>query len=604
MLSLTQIDLQFGSRFLFRDLNLILQAGQRVGLVGKNGSGKTTLFSIMIGELKPDGGDVSIAKGIRVAYMQQELGDTTKTILDYVLAGDLVLTTVEAKIKRAEEKEAFEDLAHFYVEYDDAGGYTAKPRASEILHGLGFSDEELQKPLSDFSGGWRMRVQLARCLFTPSDLLLLDEPTNHLDLETIVWLEKWLKQYPGSLILVSHDRDFLDHQVSHVAVLENMQCQLFKGNYETYEKRRAEQLALQQTMHEKQQKHIAHMMDFVNRFRAKATKAKQAQSRLKAIEKIELIAAAHIDSGFDFSFKPAPLAGNPLLVLDKVTMGYQDKTVFNGLSFALNADDRIALLGVNGAGKSTLLKVLAGVLKVESGVVENNPKLKIGYFAQHQVEYLHGDETPMWHLAQLSPDEREQAFRQYLGGFGFSGDRAKSEVGVFSGGEKSRLALALMIWQQPNVLILDEPTNHLDIEMREALMMALQDFEGAMVIVSHDRHMLTSVTDKFYLIDQGKLNVFNGDLNDYEALVRERDKAEKPAKKPKKATSNKATSCQATLEREITACEKAITDFETQLAAPDLYNGDQQPKIDELNKHLHDARETLAVLETQWLDHQ
>ncbi len=615
MLTLTDIDLQFGHKPIFRNLNLTLHSGHKVALAGKNGSGKTSLLSLVLGTKQPDGGEVSVNKGHRISYLEQEVEALNEIAIDYVLAGDQQLTQVNSAIEDAINNEEHMKLSDLYHQLEEIDGYTANARAAEILNGLGFSQEEMQKPVQQFSGGWRMRLNLARCLFAPTEFMLLDEPTNHLDLEAIFWLQKWLKKFSGTLLLVSHDREFLDEIVTGIALLEQHQCTMFQGNYSSYEKQRAQQLSLQQSSYEKQQKHVTHMMDFVNRFKAKASKAKQAQSRLKAIEKLELIAPAHVNSGFEFNFKPAPPVSSPILTTKKVNVCYGEKTILNQLDLPLPHDARIALLGANGSGKSTLLKLLAKQTDPHQGVIEFNSKLKIGYFAQHQLEYLELSQSPLWHLQQLckkttinssSNQASEGNLRKFLGQFGFRGDDALSSIEKFSGGEKSRLALALIVWQAPNLLILDEPTNHLDIEMREALVFALQDYNGAMLVVSHDRHLLRAVVDEFYLLHEGNFTPFDGDLSDYEQWITQQKQADKRSqKKPKKinkSNDNKNKSNIKQLEKKITQYNTKISELQTQLENPKLYiDSSKSDDYKTLEKKLAETKALLEATETQWL---
>ena len=518
MLWVKSFSLQFGARILFERLNLTVFSGQKVALVGPNGAGKTSLLKLIIESvcqgIKHD--EVEMAKGTRVAFIEQELEDTDVIAIDFVIFGDQKLAELKARMLKAEQDQDYEKLAKLYIPWEEADGFMAEAKAAEILHGLGFSTEELNQPISSFSGGWRMRLKLARCLFTPADLLLLDEPTNHLDLETISWLKKWLNKFNGTMVFVSHDRDFIDAIADNIASIEHKICVLYKGNYSTFEDKKAEAMAQQQQQYAKQQVAISHMMNFVNRFKASAAKAKQAQSRLKAIGRMDKVAAVQSTKPFQFEFFESPVAGNPLIRLDQVSVGYQpDMPILKKLKLSVLQGDRIGLLGLNGAGKSTLIKTLSGTLLPQTGEVYKQPKLKIGYFAQHQLEALNLEQSPLWHLQEISAGVRELDLRKFLGRFLFGAEHINTPVGKFSGGEKARLAFAMIVWQRPNLLLLDEPSNHLDLDTREALMMALQSYQGAMILVAHDEFLLNHCVDQLWLIKNGGVNPFEGSLNDY-----------------------------------------------------------------------------------------
>ncbi len=515
MIRLQNLQLQRGPQRLLDNASLTVHPGQKVGLVGANGAGKSTLFALLRGEIGPDGGDCQLPADWRIAHMRQEVDNLTRQAVDYVLDGDQDLRRIQADLARAEAAGDGHALARLHLELDSANGYSAEARARQLLDGLGFTGAQMMQPVGDFSGGWRMRLNLAQALMCPSDLLLLDEPTNHLDLDAILWLEDWLKRYPGTLLLISHDRDFLDAVVDHIAHLEQCQLSLYRGGYSAFERTRAERLAQQQQAYEKQQAQRAHMESFIRRFKAKATKARQAQSRIKALERLEELAPAHVDSPFSFSFREAERISSPLLDLDDARLGYGDKSVLQQVRLQLVPGTRIGLLGPNGAGKSTLIKTLAGELAPLGGRFSTGENLVVGYFAQHQLDALDAAASPLLHLQRLAPAEREQTLRDFLGGFDFRGSRADEPAGNFSGGEKARLALALIAWGRPNLLLLDEPTNHLDLDMRLALTLALQDFEGAVLVVSHDRHLLKSTTDEFLLVASGRVQPFDGDLEDY-----------------------------------------------------------------------------------------
>jgi ATP-binding cassette subfamily F protein 3 len=526
MLQLRNVDLHRGTRLLLEGADLTAHPGQKLGLVGANGCGKSSLFALIRGELQPDAGEVLVPPGWVIAHVAQQTPSGPRTAVDFVMDGDRELRQVQRQLVAAEAARDGLRQGEAHARLESIDGYGAASRAARLLHGLGFRPGEEHRPVDGWSGGWRMRLALARTLMCRSDLLLLDEPTNHLDLDAVIWLESWLRAYPGTLLLISHDRDFLDAIADGVAHIEGRRLNLYRGNYSAFEVRRAERLAQQRAAHERQEQEIARVRGFVDRFRAKATKARQAQSRIKALERMERIAPAHVDAPFHFSFRKPPTLPQPLLTLEDAGAGYGGQRVLEGVSLSLAPGERIGLLGPNGAGKSTLIKLLAGSLPLSAGRRLAAKGLRVGYFAQHQVERLAPQDSPLQHLRRIAPGASEQELRDFLGGFAFVGDAALNPVAPLSGGEKARLSLALIIWQRPNLLLLDEPTNHLDLEMRHALSEALQELEGALVVVSHDRHLLRVTSDDLLLVDGGAVRPFAGDLDDYPAwLMRRRSQA-------------------------------------------------------------------------------
>ncbi len=623
MISLQQASLQRGTKVLLDQASLVIHPGQRVGLIGANGSGKSSLFKVLIGKLHVDSGDCHLPKHWRIAHMAQEVHSVERNALDYVLDGDTHLRDLEAAILEATASEDGEALAHHYDSMEAIDGYSARSRAQQLLNGLGFSNSDGERPLSDFSGGWRIRLNLAQALMCPSDLLLLDEPTNHLDLDTTLWLEQWLQRYPGTLLIISHDRDFLDSVVKRIVNVEQQKLFDYQGNYSSFERQKAERLAQQQSAFEKQQTRVAEIESFVRRFRAKATKAKQAQSRLKELERMETIAPAHIDSPFHFRFDCAEKMSNPLLNLSHMDIGYADAPILRNVHQSIDPSTRIGLLGPNGAGKSSLIKTLAGSLNALKGERVSGEHLRIGYFAQHQLEALDLDASGALHLQRLSPKASEQQLRTFLGGFGFHGDRAFETIRHFSGGEKARLALAIIAWQKPNLLLLDEPTNHLDLEMRHALTVALQGFEGAVIVVSHDRHLLRNTVDEFLLVANGVVEEFKGNLEDYyqwmldsrsaddnpstreDAGERTIDKKQQrqnaAAKREKlKPLSNRLKK----LDSSIAKHQQALQKIEDQLADTELYNeqSENKARLTKLLSEQGKLAQTLDQEEEEWLE--
>lgn len=607
MLTLRQITLSRGNKVLLDKANVTLYEKQKIGLIGQNGCGKSTLFDLLLGKLAPDTGEFLINPNLCISHLSQQLPDSHEKALDFVLGGDEGYIKLLHRLHQAEAKGHHAEVLACHEELNHTSGYSKPAQAATIMSGLGFSDEEQGAEVNSFSGGWRMRLSLARCLMNPADLLLLDEPTNHLDMEAIFWLERFLKQSPSTIIIISHDREFLDAFVTHILHIEKQHLSLFSGNYSCFEKTHAQQLALQQAMFEKQQAKISHMMSFVNRFKAKATKAKQAQGRLKAIERMEIIAAAQADSPFSFDFFPCPRAGNPLIQCDKVDAGYPgQEPILKKINLSLNPGDRIALLGPNGEGKSTLIKTLTGSLPVLNGTIHRSAHLKIGYYAQHQLDQLDYKLSPVETIQVLSPKAREQDIRNFLGGFNFIGDMAVQAIHHFSGGEKARLALAKLVWLKPNLLLLDEPTNHLDLGMRAAIELALQNYEGALILISHDRHMLKTTVDNFYLVYQQKAQAFEGDLDVYYSWLQTKEslKENTPVSIPndykkKKGLINRLKKLDQLMEQ----YQKEIAPLEIQLADATLYeNNSQQNKLKQLLQKRSLLHSSLTEAEEEWIE--
>ncbi|UZE28935.1 ATP-binding cassette domain-containing protein [Pseudomonas asplenii] len=619
MIRLQNLTLQRGPQRLLEDAELTLHAGQKAGLIGANGAGKSSLFALLRGELHPDSGDCFLPVDWRIAHMRQEVDILERLAVDYVLDGDVRLRQVQRDLAVAEAAHDGAALARLHSELDSADGYTADARARKLLAGLGFTNEQMDRQVGDFSGGWRMRLNLAQALMCPSDLLLLDEPTNHLDLDAIIWLEDWLKSYPGTLLLISHDRDFLDEVVDHVAHVDQRKLVLYRGGYSAFERARAERLAQQQQAYEKQQAQRAHMESYIARFKAQATKARQAQSRIKALERMEELSAAHVDSPFDFTFRESHKISSPLLDLSDARLGYGEKTVLEKVKLQLTPGARIGLLGPNGAGKSTLIKNLAGDLLPLSGRLTRGENTVVGYFAQHQLDSLDAKASPLLHLQRLAPTEREQTLRDFLGGFDFRGARLDEPVLNFSGGEKARLALALIAWERPNLLLLDEPTNHLDLEMRLALTMALQEFSGAVLVVSHDRHLLKSTTDNFFLVADGKVEEFDGDLDDYARwLVEYRQRNApvsstpvNPDKTDKKAQRQAAAALRQQLaphkreadklEAELGKLHERLAKIETSLGDSAIYEAARKDELRDLLAEQAKLKGRESELEEAWM---
>jgi ATP-binding cassette subfamily F protein 3 len=625
MLSFSSLALRRGTRLLISDASFTVYRGEKVGIVGANGCGKSSLLSLVLGELQPDAGSVDYPSQLVLAHVAQELEATDRPAIDFVMDGDKELRETEAAIALAEEKNAGAKLGELHARYAALGGYDARSRAGKLMHGLGFSAADETRSVNAFSGGWRVRLNVAQALMCRSDLLLLDEPTNHLDLDAVIWLEQWLRNYPGTLLMIAHDREFLDRTVDRVVHIENGAAKIYTGNYSAFEEQRASQLSQQQSMFERQQREIKHMMSFIERFKAKASKAKQAQSRVKALERMEKIAPAHVDSQFEFTFLAPQKLPRPLLAIEKQAAGYGERVVLQNINMTIAPGSRIALLGRNGAGKSTLMKLLAGELTALDGRRTEARDLKIGYFAQHQLEQLSVDESPLDHLKRLGGEAAaratEQELRSFLGSFGFSGERVFEPVGPFSGGEKARLVLALTSYLRPNLLLLDEPTNHLDLEMRQALAMALQDYEAAVVLVSHDRHLLRAVADDLILVDQGRAQPFDGDLDDYAKWFQTREAAETGAEEETTAVALSAEQKKqrkreeaerrnrlsplkadiAKLEKQLAKLEQERATVESALAEPDIYSPASKQKLQDLLQKQTQLKRDISNVETEWL---
>ena len=620
MIEIKNLTLQRGLKVLLNQAALSLAPGRRVGLIGKNGSGKSSLFALLKGEITADKGDVSIPKHWKTAAVAQETPALDISALDYVLQGDGELQLFQTALHEAEAKNDGMKQAEYHAKLEEIDAYSAPARAAKLLSGLGFSQEEHGRPVKSFSGGWRMRLNLAQALMCRADLLLLDEPTNHLDLETVLWLENHLSGLPCTQIIISHDRDFLNATTTQTVELSEQKLTLYGGNYDFYQAERAHRLAQQQAAYLKQQAQIKHLQSFIDRFKAKATKAVQAQSRMKALDKLERIAPAHFDSGFSFEFDSPAHLPNPLLQLDKADLGYGGEPVLHGIDLSLESGARYGLLGVNGSGKSTFIKTLAGELNVLSGRIVRSDKLNIGYFAQHQLDTLRPDQSPLWHIQKLSPDVREQEIRNFLGSFNFVGDAALQKTEPFSGGEKARLALAMIVWQKPNLLLLDEPTNHLDLDMRHALTLALQSFQGALIVVSHDRSLLEATTDSFLLIEQGRLKTFDGDLEDYRRYrLAQENAAAAPAASSQSQNRKDAKRVEAQIrqekarlgkplqqkisqaEKEIAALSEIQTACEAFLAQEDAYSDANKAKLQQTLAQLAETKVKLEKQEENWL---
>ena len=626
MLTLRRLSLQRGGKALLEGVSLIIGPTQKVGLIGANGSGKSSFFSLLQGQLQADSGDLELPPRWVIAHVAQETPAVARTALDFVIDGDSELRQLEAELQHAEQSHNASQLAELHARIAAIDGYSAGARASRLLAGLGFRQADLNRPVAEFSGGWRVRLNLAQALMRRSDLLLLDEPTNHLDLDAVIWLEQWLRGYSGALLLISHDRDFLDRIVDTIAHIEHRQINLYSGNYSAFEEQRAARLSQQQAAFVRQQRERERLHRFIDRFRAKATKARQAQSRLKALSRMEQLAPAHFDSPFDFQFPAPEKLPHPLLSLERVSVGYSNSaTVLQQVSLTLQPGARWGLLGPNGAGKSTLIKTLADLLKPIAGERLEGLGLRIGYFAQHQLEQLRPDWHPAQHLQQLNPSASEQTIRDFLGGFGFTGEQALAPVAPFSGGEKARLALAMLVWLRPNLLLLDEPTNHLDLEMRRALSVALQEYQGALVLVSHDRHLLRSSCDEFLLVHGGKVQTFTGDLDDYrrwlEQVNSERGfaptnnaspaQARREQKRQQAEQRNQLAGLRRPLEQALRKLEQQmehsqqrLSTLDHELTQPGVYDEANKNKLKALLQEQGEQRRRLEDMENRWLELQ
>jgi ATP-binding cassette subfamily F protein 3 len=624
MIILEDIALRRGQKLLFSSASATLQPGQKIALIGGNGCGKSSLFALLLDELQADAGDIRGLKGLRISHMAQETETSVLTARDYVIAGDAALFNTLQDLAAADAAGDYEHSATLHQRMEELDGYSAERRAEQLLLGLGFEHEKMEAPMSAFSGGWRIRLNLARALMAPSDLMLLDEPTNHLDLDTTLWLQSWLQAYRGTLLMISHDRDFIDATCERTLEIAQQTLTAYRGGYSDYERQRAERMAQQQAQYEKQQRRIADIEDFVRRFRAKATKARQAQSRLKELERMQKVAQAHIDSPFSFNFPAPGKVSDPLLTLSEASLGHGERTVLAKVSVSLSPGDRVGLLGKNGAGKTTLLKSLTGELALLGGERTEGAHLQIGYFDQQQLEVLDLDASPFLHLQRLSPKSRDQEILDFLGGFDFRGDRAKEAIRPFSGGEKARLALAHVVWQAPNVLILDEPTNHLDLDMRHALEVALQDYAGAIVLVSHDRHLLRNSVEQLLLVNGGSVEDYAGDVETYEKWVLSSNPGQDPnpptqqpvveepgdRKARRQASADRRAQLQPlkkslrALEQKIEKGQQSLQALQTKLADGDLYAQNAGTELADLLKEEGQLKRELEALESEWLAQQ
>ncbi len=616
MLSFSNLRLRRGPRVLIDGLSATIHRGQRVGFVGRNGTGKSSLFALILGEIQPDQGDVSLPKSLTIATVAQEMPHTEQPAIEYVLDGDAELRAVEAALREAEITHDAHEIAHGHERLHAIGGYAAAARAARMLDGLGFKPDQIDNPVASFSGGWRMRLNLARVLMTRADLMLLDEPTNHLDIDAVVWLQNWLLAYEGTLLVISHDREFLDAVCTHTLHLAESKATLYTGNYSQFERLRAERMAQQAAVSASQQRTIAHLQSFVDRFKASAAKARLAQSRVKMIERIKLVAPVVADSEFSFDFPAPDKLPSPLIRLHDAAVGYGERTVLSGIKLSLEPGQRIGLVGPNGEGKSTLVKLLAGELEIRAGEMTRHPDLRVGYFAQHQLEQLNPDASPLEHFKELDPKKGEQELRSVLGGFNFVGDRVFEKVAPFSGGEKARLALAMVVYRRPNLLLLDEPTNHLDLDMRQALEIALSDFDGAVVLVSHDRHLVGATCDQLIRVCDGTVGEFDGDLDDYAKWIGSRGNtpraeagavraaaSERPARGNDKAQKKQERALRDALQKaeaEMEQLQREMQLVDTEVAAPGFFAQDKF-RVLATTQRQTETRRKLELAEAAWL---
>lgn len=631
MIVFNNLSLKRAQTELLENANATINPKQKVGLVGKNGCGKSSLFALLKKQLQPESGEVTYPSNWALSWVNQETPALEISALDYVIQGDREYCRLQAELAQANKRNDGNAIARIHDRLDTINAWTIQSRAETLLHGLGFTQAETAQAVKSFSGGWRMRLNLAQALLCPSDLLLLDEPTNHLDLDAVIWLERWLINYQGTLVLISHDRDFLDPIVNKILHIEHQKLNEYTGDYSSFETQRATKLAQQAAMYRQQQQKIAHLQSYIDRFKAKATKAKQAQSRVKALERMELIAPAYADNPFTFAFRPPASLPNPLMMLEQASAGYGTKEsaveILSKIKLNLVPGSRIGLLGKNGAGKSTLIKLLAGELTALSGKVQLAKGVQLGYFAQHQLDTLRAEESALWHMQKLAPEQTEQQVRDYLGSFAFHGDKVNQPVKSFSGGEKARLVLALIVWQRPNLLLLDEPTNHLDLDMRQALTEALVDYEGSLVVVSHDRHLLRNTVEEFYLVHDKQVEEFKGDLDDYQKWLTEQNSQSTTKSAEEKADTENANSSQnrkeqkrreaelrqqtaplrkkiLQLEEKMNNVSKQLAEIENSLADSELYNAENKEKLTALLAQQVDAKKTLEKLEVDWLEAQ
>ncbi|OOF88890.1 ABC transporter ATP-binding protein [Rodentibacter ratti] len=631
MIVFSNISLKRGQTELLENATATINPKQKVGLVGKNGCGKSSLFALLKKELQPEGGEITYPSNWAVSWVNQETPALDISALDYVIQGDREYCRLQAELAQANERNDGNAIARIHDRLDAINAWTIQSRAETLLHGLGFTQAETQHTVKSFSGGWRMRLNLAQALLCPSDLLLLDEPTNHLDLDAVIWLERWLVNYQGTLVLISHDRDFLDPIVTKILHIENQKLNEYTGDYSSFEVQRATKLAQQAAMYRQQQQKIAHLQSYIDRFKAKATKAKQAQSRVKALERMELIAPAYADNPFTFAFRPPVSLPNPLVMIEQASAGYGEGEsaveILSKIKLNLVPGSRIGLLGQNGAGKSTLIKLLAQELSPLSGMVQLAKGVQLGYFAQHQLDTLRAEESALWHMQKLAPEQTEQQMRDYLGSFAFHGDKVNQPVSSFSGGEKARLVLALIVWQRPNLLLLDEPTNHLDLDMRQALTEALVDYEGSLVVVSHDRHLLRNTVEEFYLVHDKQVEEFKGDLEDYQKWLMEQNNQSSVKSAEQTLPQENTHSSQnrkeqkrreaelrqqtaplrkkiAQLEEKMNTLTEQLAEIENGLADSALYSPENKEKLTALLAQQVETKKALEAVETDWMETQ